>query len=199
MTQPTAPDHACTSLRERKKLATRQSIHEVALRLVGERGVERVTVDEICAEVGVSARTFFNYYPSKLAAAFDLFMVEISEESAEHFLGGSGPLMADVCELVARGVSIPSDYAQIKQLAHSNPELGLEFWQQLNLRKQPIIDLIEQRTGSRHVAFQAFAMVVIAIAGAMRNPSESTDPAAVAATLRAQLVQLATLLDSVHA
>lgn len=197
MTTQAATDHACPSLRERKKLATRQSIHEVALRLIGSRGVEHVTVDEICAEVGVSARTFFNYYPSKLAAAFDLFMVEISEESAERFLAGPGPLMADVCELVARGVSIPSDYAQIKSLAHSNPELGLEFWQQLNLRRQPIIDLIERRTGSRQIAFQAFAMVVIAIAGAMRNPSESSGPDAVAATLRAQLIQLDGLLEGI--
>lgn len=197
MTTQAPGDHACTSLRERKKLATRQSIHEVALRLISSRGVEHVTVDEICAEVGVSARTFFNYYPSKLAAAFDLFMVEISDESADRFLAGSGPLMIDVCDLVARGVSIPSDYAQIKSLAHSNPELGLEFWQQLNLRKQPIVDLIERRTGSRQTAIQAFAMVVIAIAGAMRNPSESVGTDAVAATLRGQLVQLHGLLDGV--
>ncbi|MBN9106097.1 MAG: TetR family transcriptional regulator [Propionibacteriaceae bacterium] len=197
MTTQAASDHGCTSLRERKKLATRQSIHEVALRLIGERGAEHVTVDEICAEVGVSARTFFNYYPSKLAAAFDLFMVEISEDSAAHFLAGTGALMTDVCDLVARGVSIPSDYTQIKKLAHSNPELGLEFWQQLNLRKQPIIDLIEQRIGSRQTAIQAFAMVMIAIAGAMRNPSDSGAPDAVAATLRAQLVQLQELLHGI--
>ncbi len=185
------------SLRERKKLATRQAIHEVALRLIGSRGVEHVTVDEICAEVGVSARTFFNYYPSKLAAAFDLFMVEISEDSAERFLASSNALMADVCELVARSVSIPSDFAQIKTLARSNPELGLEFWQQLNLRRQPIVDLVERRSGNRQIAIQAFAMVVIAIAGAMHNPSNNTTPDAVAVALRGQLVQLQGLLDGI--
>jgi len=191
----TAP--AADSLRERKKLATRQSIHEVALRLIGDRGPEHVTVDEICAEVGVSPRTFFNYYPSKLAAAFDLFMVEIGEESAERFLTSSRALMTDVCDLVAHSVNIPADYAQIKSLAHSNPELGLEFWQQLNLRRQPIIDLIEQRTGSRQTAIQAFAMVMIAIAGAMRNQSVSTGTEAVATTLRTQLCQLRSLLDGI--
>ena len=185
------------SLRERKKLATRQAIHEVALRLIGERGAEHVTVDEICAEVGVSARTFFNYYPSKLAAAFDMFMVEISEESARLFLAGTGPLMADLCDLVARGVSIPSDFVQVKSLAQTNPELGLEFWQQLNLRKQPIVDLVEQRTGNRQIAIQAFAIVVIAIAAAMRNPSANTAPENVAATLRKQLVVLYELLGGI--
>lgn len=197
MTTQAAPDQACTSLRERKKLATRQAIHEVALRLIGERGVDHVTVDEICAEVGVSARTFFNYYPSKLAAAFDLFMVELSAEATERFLAGSGGLMADVCDLVAASVSIPPDYARIKELAHSNPELGLEFWQQFNLRRQPIVDLIEQRTGDRHTAIQAFAMVAISIAGAMRSPSGSTAPDAVAVTLRTQLTQLRGLLDGI--
>jgi len=188
---------AADSLRERKKVATRQAIHEVALRLISERGPEHVTVDEICAEVGVSARTFFNYYPSKLAAAFDLFMVEIGEESAERFLASSRALMGDICDLVAHSVSIPSDFAQIKSLAHSKPELGLEFWQQLNLRRQPIIDLIEQRAGSRQTAIQAFAMVMIAIAGAMRNQSVSTGTEAVATTLRTQLCQLRSLLDGI--
>lgn len=185
------------SLRERKKLATRQALHKVALRLIGERGLEQVTVEEICAEVGVSARTFFNYYPSKVAAAFDLFLVEISDATATWFRESTGPLMADVCELVSVSVKISADYPQIKQLAKSDPELGLAFWQQQNLRKQPIIDLIEQRTGSREVAVQAFAMVAISIAAGMRNPTRGTSPEAIAATLRDQLRQLRALLDGV--
>ncbi|MEA4944957.1 MAG: TetR/AcrR family transcriptional regulator [Propionicimonas sp.] len=188
---------AAGSLRERKKLATRQAIHEVALRLISERGLEQVTVEEICAEVGVSPRTFFNYYPTKLAAAFDLFMVEIAEEAAEQFLAGSGPLMADLCELVAVSVNIPSDYAQVRQLARSDPELGLAFWQQQNLRKQPIIDLVERRTGDRQTAVRAFAMLAVGIIGGMRNPGLSTTPDAIAATLREQLRQLRSLLDGI--
>lgn len=185
------------SLRERKKLATRQAIHAVALELISSRGVEGVTVDEICAQVGVSARTFFNYYPSKLAAAFDVFMVEITQANAELFLSGVGPLMADVCDLVAHNVSIPPDYPQIKALARTHPELGLTFWQQFNLKRQPIIDLVEQRTGNRQTAVQAFAMVVFAMSMAMRNPSEITGPESVAASLRDQLRQVRELLDGV--
>ena len=65
------------------------------------------------------------------------------------------------------------------------------------LRKQPIVDLIEKRTGSRETAIQAFAMIAISIAAAMRNPGRDTRPDAIAATLRKHLRELRLLLDGV--
>ncbi|OON72037.1 TetR/AcrR family transcriptional regulator [Streptomyces tsukubensis] len=52
-------------LRERKKAATRQAVHEAALRLTVEHGLDHVTVEAVADAAGISRRTFSNYFTTK--------------------------------------------------------------------------------------------------------------------------------------
>ena len=52
-------------LRERRRRQTSADIRDAAVRLASDRGFDKVTIEEICAEAGISTRTFFNYFPTK--------------------------------------------------------------------------------------------------------------------------------------
>jgi AcrR family transcriptional regulator len=54
-----------TSLRERKKEATRDALSRAALDLAIDRGVDAVTAELIAEAANVSTRTFHNYFSSK--------------------------------------------------------------------------------------------------------------------------------------
>lgn len=56
---------ASPDLRTRRRLDTRQEIHQAALELFEEQGVRETTVHQIAHRAGVSPRTFFRYFASK--------------------------------------------------------------------------------------------------------------------------------------
>lgn len=60
-----APMERSVGLRERKKEATRQAVHEAALRLTVEHGFDQVTVEAVADAAGISRRTFSNYFTGK--------------------------------------------------------------------------------------------------------------------------------------
>ena len=66
------------SLREKKKIETKNKIFEVSGRLFKEKGFENTTVDEITKEAGIAKGTFFNYFSTKEALL--LYFGEKKEE-----------------------------------------------------------------------------------------------------------------------
>jgi AcrR family transcriptional regulator len=87
-------------LRERKKRATREALHDAALRLTLERGLEHLTVEEISAAADVSPRTFFNYFPGKEQAIIgdDLLAADARQVSE---IMASAPSVLDGMQAIA--------------------------------------------------------------------------------------------------
>ncbi len=56
---------AAPSRRDRKKQRTRRDLYAAAVRLFLRDGVERVTIDAICAEADVARATFFLHFATK--------------------------------------------------------------------------------------------------------------------------------------
>jgi len=112
-TTPTGPS---PGLRERKKEATRQALHDQAVRLVLERGLDAVTVEAIADAAMVSRRTFSNYFTNKEEAVLHRDSVRARRlvELVEARPAGEEPwrtLCAAAEELVASGDVASGDVA----------------------------------------------------------------------------------------
>ena len=59
------PAEPKVGLRELTRASVRDQIAEQALLLFDEKGFDATTVDDIAATVGISARSFFRYFPTK--------------------------------------------------------------------------------------------------------------------------------------
>src|SRR6266702_4224961 len=65
------PAVADTSIRDRKKEATRARIAETALQLFVSQGYTETTIDQIAVAAGVGRRTIFRHFATKEAILFD--------------------------------------------------------------------------------------------------------------------------------
>jgi len=57
-----------------KGMQTRQAIFDTAIALFAKRGYDKVTIDDICAKVGVTKGAFYNHFKSKDQIILEEFM-----------------------------------------------------------------------------------------------------------------------------
>lgn len=150
----TAPDQL--GLRERKRLATRQTIQRAALQVVREQGLDGATVDEIARVADVSPRTFFNYFPSKEDAILGDAPTLVGNPEIEWFVADRGPVLQGLARVVVHGSTRLLSDADLlmerRALGKRYPELGVRRMANLHRFEEELTDLARRRLHSEYPA-----------------------------------------------
>jgi AcrR family transcriptional regulator len=155
------------SLRERKKLATREAISAAALRLAVENGPDNVRVDDIAEAAGVSPRTYNNYFSSREQA----IVAAISAERALRIAAALRERPADepladavVAAVVEQYVAEAEPGSEAFALLTSAPALRAEFLGTVAAIEQPLAAAIAERAGIDDLRATVLAAAVSAAA-----------------------------------
>jgi AcrR family transcriptional regulator len=163
------------SLRERKKLKTRESIQREAMRLIQKQGYEKTTVEQIAAAVDVSPSTFFNYFPSKedvvLYDAYDPIIGKLlMERPADEPMGVA---IRHVLEEMAGMFERDRDIILARaRLWLDEPVLRARLWEELERGQVFMTGLIAQRSGRDADDFEIRVTVMVIIMAAMEAMRE---------------------------
>jgi AcrR family transcriptional regulator len=93
-------------LRERKKLRTHRALADAALRMFGEQGFDKTTLEELADAAEVSKSTFFRFFPAKEAVA-----IEAEAELWRAYLSAladrqlSGPVLGELHQTLAAALA----------------------------------------------------------------------------------------------
>ena len=164
-----------SGLRERKKTATRLALHEAALRLVAERGLDRVSVDDIAARADVSPRTFFNYFASKDDAVVGLDPAAPAAQAAAFAARPPEESPVEAMRAIAREAATrmaedPQLWPLRLQVVETNPTLVAKLAAAFGESDRVLATAIAERTGTR-VDADALPMLLAGVAGAAMRTS----------------------------
>lgn len=148
-----APPPTSVSHRESKREKTRLSLIRHARRLTAERGLGGFTIDELCTQVGVSRRTFFNYFASKDDAVIGAALGESWATYATDFCNTSThprlldaltALLTQTMRTMLRDEHTPQ---HMMELFVSEPSLFARMKELTNQRHRELAALIREREG----------------------------------------------------
>ncbi|MFJ8820925.1 TetR/AcrR family transcriptional regulator [Streptomyces sp. NPDC102467] len=175
-------------LRARRRRRTRAELHAATLRLVRELGFAHVTVEMISNEVGVSPRTFFNYFPSKEAALFAL-PGNLPTALADRFAGGVGQgtdaVLRDLGDVLAdhlqEATPGPQELEDMLRIAEGVPSVLATFLAQCEAVERDLAGTIARRTGTPAEGESAELLAGIAMAtvrSALKRWAQTSEHAA---------------------
>ncbi|MEU4243490.1 helix-turn-helix domain-containing protein [Actinoplanes sp. NPDC026619] len=160
-----------TSLRERKKQATRVALQAAALRLALAKGLDEVRVDEIAEAAGVSPRTYNNYFPSREHA-----IVAAVTASRVPTVDAGGPLAGAVTDAVVRYYTEPGDRDAMLMIT-TNPALRACYVEATAGIEAPVAEAIVGRGADARTAEVLAAAVGAAAKVALRRWLQPTGTA----------------------
>ena len=155
-----------SSLRERRRLRTADTIRRAAVILVHAKGLDHVTAEMISDAAGISPRTFFNYFPYKEAALLPPPPV-FSEAAIDRFISGQGVLLDDLIGLlgpVFNEIGEDNEFIRMThEISQSNPKLQILRTNTFHEFESLIAGLITRRLGTaNHDKAQHMAALISA-------------------------------------
>ena len=163
------------SLRERKKLKTRESIQREAMRLIQKQGYEKTTIEQIAAAVEISPSTFFNYFPNKedvvLYDAYDPIIGKLLLERP-----ADEPLSVAIRNVLEEMAGIFERDREIilarARLWLDEPSLRARLWEELERGRDFMSLVIAQRSGRAADDFDIRVPVMVIVMAAMEAMRE---------------------------
>jgi AcrR family transcriptional regulator len=200
-------------LRERKKRETRIALSWATIRLVVERGLDNVRIEDIAAEAGVSTRTFSNYFATKGEAivARHFERAHAIAEQLRH-RPADEPIWTAVTEAALAGFALgegdaedvaPDDqWLSGVRLMVSEPALQSEFAKAGAAAEAEFAAVIADRTGTDATKDLYPRLVAAAVSAALNVTVQqwlgTEPPSSMAALLRDVFGQLAAGLPAPH-
>lgn len=161
----TAASQSTSSSRRRE---ARARISAVALDLILERGLDRVTVDEIARAANVSRRTFFNYFPSKVAACIPYTPPAEPEAVTAFLTDRSVPTMTAMSRMMWNQVSTARrdtpGFASFHDIWRRDPGIRTEVHAILARMETNLARLIALREGLEPDSVEAATVAAASIA-----------------------------------
>jgi AcrR family transcriptional regulator len=147
-------------LRACKKVARREALIDATHKLVERDGLDGATVEAICAQAGVSTRTFFNYFESKDDAVLGIEPWSLDPAVANEFAAGgpTGRLMTDLEVVVANLLDTPmigrARVAAAMELARREPRLLVRMLAWMEANRSEVESLLQRRLGADTPAYR---------------------------------------------
>lgn len=139
----------------RRKQATSSRLTALCRQLTAERGLHGFTIEEVCNEVGVSRRTFFNYFPSKEDAVLGIAEGDELQRFAADFLSRSSrgwpAVVDDLVDLAIQHTRSAghdaADHLAFMGILEREPRLLARFIGLSREREAAFVALVAEREG----------------------------------------------------